>query len=88
MTSCSHRNHGCNGGLQPWAFDYLEEKAQATEDDYPYTSGKGKSGVCDEDLEDMGTVTVQDYDMVEPESVPQMKAAIDKGVITVTIEAD
>ena len=50
MVSCDHGNgqHGCNGGLQETAFDYVRDNGGiVTEQDYPYTSYEGRTGFCD-----------------------------------------
>lgn len=41
-------NHGCNGGSMALAFKWLESHSLNTEDNYPYTSGKGVRGDCNE----------------------------------------
>lgn len=61
---------------------------QATERDYPYVSGDGLTRDCDVSRESTGKVNVVESGMVKPNSVEQMKAAINKGVVTNTIEGD
>jgi hypothetical protein len=39
-------NHGCQGGLMNWAFAWVEQHGITTEENYPYTSGKGVTGTC------------------------------------------
>jgi C1A family cysteine protease len=47
MVSCDKTDAGCNGGLPGNAFDYVHKSGGlASEADYPYTSGKGKTGTC------------------------------------------
>jgi len=58
LVSCEPKSHGCNGGVQLWAFDYLKSNPQTLESSYPYTSGHGKSGDCDTDLASKGSVKV------------------------------
>lgn len=58
------------------------------ESQYPYTSGHGETGKCNKNKEKGGVVSVTGYSFVTRDSVPQLQAAIDKGVVTVTIEAD
>lgn len=53
-------NHGCNGGSMALAFKWLESHTLNTEENYPYTSGKGVRGECNTALEH-GPVKVTDY---------------------------
>jgi len=50
LVSCSKNgNQGCNGGLMDNAFTWIIQQGGAvTESDYPYTSGTGQTGKCDE----------------------------------------
>ena len=66
----------------------MESHAQVLESDYPYTSGHGQTGTCDSSKASGGVVKVTGYASVPSNSVSQLKAAIDQGVVTVTIEAD
>jgi len=66
----------------------LKSNAQALEADYPYTSGHGQTGTCNKSKESKGVVKVKGWTAVPRDSVSQLKAAIDQGVVTVTIEAD
>jgi len=43
LVDCDPQSSGCNGGLEAWAFEYLEKSAQELESDYPYTA---RNGVC------------------------------------------
>lgn len=88
LVSCESKSHGCNGGVQLWALQYLESNPQTLETSYPYTSGHGDSGVCDTAMAGTGTVQVTGTTWVPRNSVSQLKAAINTGVVTVTIEAD
>ena len=87
LVSCSKIDLGCNGGLQSRAFFYLEHHLQELESDYPYTSGTGQSGSCKYD-KTKGKVGIKTYTNVPANSVEQLKAAIDKQPVAVTIEAD
>jgi len=88
LVSCSRENYGCGGGWQYKAYEFLEKQAQALETGYPYTSGSGSSGRCNTAKEKGATTKVTGYTNVSPNSVAQLKAAINKGVVSVTIEAD
>jgi len=67
---------------------YLEKNKQELTSDYPYVSGTTKkTGSCEYSAS-KGKVAVKGYSNVGRDSVSQLKAAIDKSVVTVTIEAD
>lgn len=84
----SYGNFGCHGGWQPGAFQYLEKYAQATEAAYPYTSGAGgDTGSCSQDKMKGASLKVTGYSQVQPKSVDQLKAAVNTGVVTVSIRA-
>jgi cathepsin F len=42
LVDCDRQSSGCNGGLEIYAFQYLEKAAQDLEADYPYTGRRGK----------------------------------------------
>jgi len=88
LVQCDHLgSNGCNGGSMEGAFMWLESHYQNTEAKYPYTSGRGKTGSCDE-AKVTGEVKATGYHNVTPESVSQLKAAVNKGVVSIAIEAD
>lgn len=49
INSCDHSDAGCNGGDLPTAYSYVNGAGLETEEDYPYTSGTGKTGRCSVD---------------------------------------
>jgi len=69
------------------AFKYLEGPGQNTEANYPYTSGRGITGKCDKSKEG-GSVKTTGYKNVSRNNPNQLKAALDKTVVSVAIEAD
>jgi KDEL-tailed cysteine endopeptidase len=80
-------NHGCNGGSMALAFKYSKNNAVETEDDYPYTSGSGTRGTCSYDRS-RGVVSATSFSMVTPGSPDQLKAALNKGPVSIAIQAD
>ena len=87
VVSCDTVSEGCNGGWQYAAFEYLEATADETESDYPYSSGGGATGKCSPDTS-KEKYFVDNYTNVPANSVSQLKAAIAKQPVSVTIEAD
>jgi len=77
-------NQGCNGGLMDQAFAYIEEYPLETEGDYPY---KATAGHCSYD-KTKAVGKVKKYTDVTPGSAEQLKAALNKGPVSVAIEAD
>ena len=86
LVECSKQNHGCKGGAMVLGFMYAEEHPLMTEAEYPYTSGKGKSGSCRYESSE-GVGTVKGFKEVAKSS-SQLKAAVMKGPVSVAIEAD
>ena len=79
-------NYGCNGGLQDNAYKYYEDGNDAElESVYPY---KGVKGTCAYDSSSATAVTVSNYTTVTPDSVDQMKAALNQQPLAIAIEAD
>lgn len=64
--------------------DYAEKNTQELESDYQYT---GKDGSCQANASE-GKVLVTQIHNVKAESVDQLKAAIAKGPVSVTIDAE
>jgi cysteine peptidase B len=47
LVSCDHMgDQGCQGGLPENAFKYVKANGLETEQQYPYTSGSGRTGTC------------------------------------------
>jgi C1A family cysteine protease len=89
LVSCDNAAHGgtdngCNGGLMDNAFTWIEKNGLCTEEDYPYTSGGGKSGTCKKTCKPV--VTVTGFTDVAGES--GMIPALNKGPVSIGIEAD
>ena len=82
--STAQGNEGCNGGWMDQAFEYVEKTALESEADYPYTAMDGN---CAEGSA-KGQVKVQTFQDVTPNNVDELKAALDKGPVSVAIEAD
>jgi len=85
----SYGNQGCNGGLMDDGFKYLMAKGDELETSYPYTA---KTGSCDSSKQsshdgvNSGVITgVKD---VTPQSCADLMAAVQKGPVSVAIEAD
>jgi len=86
LVDCSLTNLGCNGGIMDRAFKYAESHPLMTEADYPYKASTGLFA-C-KYKKDKGVVAVKSYVDVTKESTDQLKAALNKGPVSVAIEAD
>ena len=85
LVDCSKQNNGCNGGLMDYAFRYIETAPLELESSYPYT---GKDGMC-EYTKSKGVGKVVSYkDVARDTSGSQLMAALNKGPVSVAIEAD
>lgn len=71
-----------------YAFKYAETHAMVTEEKYPYTSGRGKTGKCNKSKATGGVVRVTNFHDVKSKDVSAMKAALSKQPVSVAIEAD
>lgn len=81
-------NQGCNGGSMDLAFLYAQNDSVMTEADYPYVSGTTKKdGQCKYQKAE-GKVLVSDYIDVKSNNPTQLKAALNKGPVSIAIEAD
>jgi C1A family cysteine protease len=83
LVDCSSDNYGCNGGMMDLAFQYIESNPLALESAYPY---KGVAGSCQSSVEGVGKVS--DFTDVQPNSVDQLKAALNISPVSIAIEAD
>ena len=85
LVDCDPHSHGCNGGLQSYAYNYYKKHFAAEEKNYSYTA---KDGQCAYDTAKHTEVKTTGYINVSKNSPTQMKAALEKGVLAVSIEAD
>lgn len=85
--STSYGNHGCQGGLMDFAFEYIVKNGGIdSADDYPYTARNGK---CDHTKERENKVAkISSYKDVPPNNENQLLAAIARQPVSVAIEAD
>eukprot|EP00347_Sterkiella_histriomuscorum_P012464 403368476 len=85
LVDCSQAegNEGCGGGWMDQAFQYVEQTALETEDQYPY---EAVDDTCR--ASSAGVVKVDSFVDVTPNNVNELKAALDKGPVSVAIEAD
>lgn len=83
FVDCSTKNSGCDGGDQSVAFKYAKNSAIMKESDYPY---KGKDGSC-KYSKSKGQVLVKSITTIANNDVSQLKAAISKQPVAVSIDA-
>ena len=68
ITQCDTSSSGCNGGWTEHAYNYVQRNGGLTsEKDYPYTSGRGRTGTCDKSSIDP-VIKVSGYTTVKGES--------------------
>ena len=86
LVDCSWLNHGCKGGSMDLAFLYTEKHQLETEAAYPYTAKTGLFACkYDKTKGQVGATTYVDVPKGNPDA---MKAALNKGPVSVAIEAD
>ena len=78
------KNAGCNGGDVQYAYDYAKTNPVQLLSDYPYVA---KDLPCKYDRA-KGKVSVTTYQNVKVNSVEQLKAALNIGVVHVSVQAD
>merc|ERR1740123_2782500 len=87
LVDCSWLNMGCNGGMMDRAFSYSESHPLETESDYPYIAKSHGLFGCAYD-KSKGVVAATTYHDVSHGSAGQLKAALNKGPVSIAIEAD
>jgi len=83
FVDCSTKNWGCDGGDQSVAFKYAKNSAIELESDYPY---RGKDGSC-KYSSTKGKVLVKSITTVPNNDVSQLKSAVAKQPVAVSIDA-
>lgn len=78
----SYGNHGCSGGLMPFAFMYIAENGITTGANYPY---RGVEGRC-RSSSFTERYTITDLSQLATMDVNGLMDAIDKTVVSVAIE--
>jgi C1A family cysteine protease len=85
LVDCVKLCNGCNGGLQSYAFRYLETHAEMSEASYGYTA---KDGTCKYSSSSNTGVNCTGWANVTPGSPDAMKAQLAKSALAVAIQAD
>jgi len=87
LVSCDHVDQGCNGGLMDNADRFIMKAGGlCTEEDYPYTSGRGGHSSCTKCSKVEGSAPTDVVDVAHNE--PALEAAVAKRPVSVAIEAD
>ncbi len=85
LVDCDTRSGGCNGGNQSTAFNYWESADAEVESAYPYTA---RTQSCKYSKASATNVEVASWSKVTADDTNAMKAALNVGVVSVSIEAD
>ncbi|KAI3930068.1 hypothetical protein MKW92_009967 [Papaver armeniacum] len=81
----SSYNHGCNGGLPDYAFQFMVENGGIdTEEDYPYNA---KDNECDVNKKNSHAVTIDGFEDVPENDEKALQKAVSNQVVSVAIEA-
>lgn len=86
LVSCDTGGHGCQGGSMEQAFEWVESNPLCSEAAYPYTSRGGEAAACQSSC--AGQVVVQSFADVPANDENALLAALNKGPVSVAIEAD
>jgi len=84
----SDTDDGCEGGLMDNAFEWVEKNGLALESAYPYTSGTGITGLCQEDKKAAPAVTITGFTDVPEGDEDALKSAVALGPVSIAVEAD
>lgn len=85
LVDCSWLNLGCDGGTYQTAWMYAESHPLMSEADYPYVA-KSSLTACKYNKE-LGKVKVKTWHEVLIESPGQLKAALAKQPVSVSVDA-
>jgi len=87
LVDCSNNgNHGCNGGLMDYAFQWIENNHGIdTERDYSY---EGVTEQCNKTKEAKHVVTIDGYEDVPQNDESSLMKAVKNQPVSVAIEAD
>ena len=67
IVQCDTKDAGCNGGDTITAYDYIQTaEGLASESDYPYTSGRGVTGKCDDSFSVLDGTDVDSWKYATP----------------------
>jgi len=85
----SYGNQGCNGGLMDDGFKFLMAKGDELEKSYPYTAKTDSCKTSQESTHDgVAPGAITGFKDVTPQSCSDLMAAVQKGPVSVAIEAD
>lgn len=79
----SYGNHGCNGGLMDYAFQYAIDNGMCTESQVPYSA---KQGTCDADCDKAAFFS--SCEDISQNNQKDLAAAVSRQPVSVAIEAD
>jgi C1A family cysteine protease len=90
LVSCDHNgDQGCSGGLMDNAFEWIVSNGGiTTEEDYPYVSGGGSSGTCDNSKLSHHAVTIDGHEDVPASDEDALAKAITKQPVSVAVDAE
>ncbi|RWR96989.1 thiol protease SEN102-like protein [Cinnamomum micranthum f. kanehirae] len=78
-------NHGCNGGLMDYAFEFIKRNGGITmEKNYPYA---GEQGSCSSSKENSRVVTIDGHEDVPKDDEDALMKAVANQPVSVAIEA-
>ena len=83
--SGSFGNHGCDGGLMDDAFKFIIQNGITSEREYPYEAAQG---TCKTQAEKDVVAKISSYHDVKSRDVESLMIAVNKGPVSVAVEAD
>ncbi|ENN81994.1 hypothetical protein HUJ04_006403 [Dendroctonus ponderosae] len=84
LLDCNRVNAGCDGGVLPYALQYVESAGLTTEDEYPY---KAWNGTCNSTHKPVAAYT-KGYTLIYTRSESDLMKAVAEGPVAVALNAD
>ncbi|XP_048132928.1 vignain-like [Rhodamnia argentea] len=85
LVDCSKKNHGCEGGLMDYAFDFIKRnRGITTEMNYPYTA---KDGYCNLPKRNAPVVKIDGHEKVPKNDEEALMKAVANQPVAVSIDA-
>ena len=88
LVSCSSSagNHGCQGGIMDNAFNWINQNGIVHEDTYPYTSGGGNTGTCDQSKVAQATTFLKSH--VDVPNEQQLLGGVAGRPVSIAVQAN
>jgi C1A family cysteine protease len=92
LVDCSDKNHGCNGGLMDYAFDYVIKNGGLTTNElYPYNASESECKICingtSNNFDKVYGSNFTEYKYTIPRSKLDLMASLKEGPVSIALDA-